>query len=204
MRSLLLTIVSGMLGAGLAFTSAAQEVAGSPADQNIPVSTPAGTASGYPPAGGKGPGSGQSYRQGTAGPGQGSPNYQGGRAAEQAPPVDASTGNLTPDREPVPSTNITSGVVTPDAAPASADSLPAVPGPYSRPTGQDYPYYSGSTRPYSGGRGRGYGRQQRGYGYGYPGYRGLGGGQYPHHRQFGNPPMYPAQPATGAPPTTAE
>ena len=45
--------------------------------------------------------------------------------------------------------------------------------------------------PYFRGRGYTYGR----HGYGYPGYRGLGGGPYPHHRQYGNPPFYPAPPA---------
>jgi len=38
----------------------------------------------------------------------------------------------------------------------------------------------------------GYGRGGRGYGYGYPGYRGQGGSGYPQHRQYGNPPRYPA------------
>ena len=34
--------------------------------------------------------------------------------------------------------------------------------------------------------------RQRGAGVGYPGYRGQGGTGYPQHRQYGNPPLYPA------------
>ncbi len=187
MRSLLSTFVSVMLGAGLAFASAAQEVTGSLENQDVPVSKPSGTASGYPPTGGKGPGSGRSYQQGTAGPDQGSPNYRGGRGTEPAPTIDPAT----PD-------------ATQGAGPASVTPPPAIPGPYSNAPGTGSTHYRGRGYPYSGGRGHGYGRHQRGYGYGYPGYRGLGGGQYPHHRQFGNPPRYPAQPATSNPSTAAE
>jgi len=48
----------------------------------------------------------------------------------------------------------------------------------------------------------GYGRGGRGYGVGYPGYRGQGGSGYPQHRQYGNPPRYPAAvtPGVQAPP----
>jgi len=136
-----------------------------------------GMASGYPPPGGKGPGSGHSYQQGTAGPGQGSPNYQGGH--DVAPAAVESTTDDVMD----------------DAGSAPANPSPAVPGPYGNSSGLGYPYNTGRGYPHSGGRGRGYGRYQRGYGYGYPGYRGLGGGRYPHHRQFGNPPLHPVQPA---------
>ena len=189
MRELLITFLAALLCNGPAYA----ENQGQPEGNRIP----AGTASGYPPAGGRGAGSGHSYQQGTAGLGRGSPNYQGERDGTPAP--SASTGNSAP-----PPADIASGAVTQKTASASTETLPAVPGPYSRPTGPGYPDTSGSAYPYHGGRGRGYGRHQRGYGYGYPGYRGLGGGQYPHHRQFGNPPMYPAQPATDAPPAVAE
>ena len=36
------------------------------------------------------------------------------------------------------------------------------------------------------------GRDGRGMGNGYPGYRGQGGSGYPQHRQYANPPLYPA------------
>jgi len=196
MRLLLTMCLAALFSTGLAYAEEASETA----EHQLP----AGKASGYPPAGGKGPGSGHSYQLGTAGPGQGSPNYQGGRDIEQAPTTNTSTGNSTPDSDPSPSASNTSGKATPAPALAEDETLPAVPGPYSRPTGPGYPATSGSAYPYYGGRGRGYGRHQRGYGYGYPGYRGLGGGQYPHHRQFGNPPMYPAPPAPDAPPASVE
>ena len=141
MRSLLSTFVSVMLGAGLAFASAAQEVTGSLENQDVPVSKPSGTASGYPPTGGKGPGSGRSYQQGTAGPDQGSPNYRGGRGTEPAPTIDPAT----PD-------------ATQGAGPASVTPPPAIPGPYSNAPGTGSTHYRGRGYPSSGGRGYGYGR----------------------------------------------
>ena len=52
------------------------------------------------------------------------------------------------------------------------------------------------------------GRDGRGMGSGYPGYRGQGGSGYPQHRQYGNPPRYPAtttpaSPAQQSAPATA-
>ena len=101
------------------------------------------------------------------------------------------------DAQPVRAVDATTREVTKDAG-------PAIPGPYGIPPRPGYPYNTGSGYPYSGGRGRGYGRTRHGYGTGYPGYRGLGGGRYPHHRQFGNPPLYPAQPAVSDPSTVTE
>ena len=61
----------------------------------------------------------------------------------------------------------------------------------------DSPYQRESVSPgQQSGRPR-YGRGGRGYGYGYPGYRGQGGSGYPRHRQYGNPPRYPAAVAPG-------
>jgi hypothetical protein len=165
---------------------------------------PRGMASGYPPPGGKGPGSGHSYQQGTAGPGQGSPNYQGGHDVAPAPVEQSATGNVTQDAKSAPAVESTTGDVMDDAGSAPANPSPAVPGPYGNSSGLGYPYNTGRDYPHSGGRGRGYGRYQRGYGYGYPGYRGLGGGRYPHHRQFGNPPLHPEQPAASKPTADTE
>ncbi|MGB5260770.1 MAG: hypothetical protein WBO34_09645 [Gammaproteobacteria bacterium] len=192
-RSLTHLIMIGLLGSGLASFSAAQEPADTPAAHDLPARTPAGVASGYPPAGGKGPGSGHSYQTGTGGPGQGSPQYQGGRDAKPAATADPASGDTRNDTQPASTIDAAADEPVNNAEPA-----PAVPGPYGNTADQGQPYYSGNWDPYSRGRGYGYGRYQRGYGYGYPGYRGLGGGRYPHHRQFGNPPVYhPAQPAAG-------
>ena len=179
---LLSMLVSALLGTGLAFAGDAEQVSGQMAEQAVTDGIPKGTASGYPPAGGKGPGSGHSYRQGTAGPGQGSPNYQGGRDTASPALDDSTTGDEAKNSVPV--------------APQSA-------GLYSNGNAPDSGYYPGRGHPYYG-RGYGYGRYQRGYGYGYPGYRGLGGGRYKHHRQFGSPPLYPAQPAAIDPSVDAE
>ena len=194
----------GMVVLALSLPTIAEENPAGSTNANKTQNIPGGTASGYPAASGKGPGSGHSYQLGTAGPGRGSPNYQGGGDGVPVTPNGNGSGNSSRGSAPPPSADVTSEALTPESSPAPTETLPAVPGPYSRPTGPGYPATSGSAYPYHGGRGRGYGRHQRGYGYGYPGYRGLGGGQYPHHRQYGNPPMYPAPPATGALPADVE
>lgn len=175
MRSLTISIMAGLLGTGLALTSAAHDAAPGQTARDMPARTPAGTASGYPPAGGKGPGSGHSYQTGTGGPGQGSPQYQGGQGRTTVPVVESAAPTGSPE-----TLEQGSGTATPagSGAPVNAPAYP----------------YGWRGRPYS--RGQGYGRYGRGYGYGYPGYRGLGGTPYRHHRQFGNPPLYPAPPAS--------
>lgn len=176
MRSLTISILAGLLGTAVAFTSTAQDAAPGQTDQDMPATTPAGTASGYPPAGGKGPGSGHSYQTGTEGPGQGSPQYQGGHGTASTPVVEPAPAGSSETLEQRSATAAPAGSGAPFVSPA-------------------YPY-GWRGRPYSRGQGYGYGRYGRGYGYGYPGYRGLGGTPYRHHRQFGNPPFYPAPPAS--------
>jgi hypothetical protein len=111
---------------------------------------------------------------------------------------------------------------TPDAPPAGTD-LPAGRAPQTAP-GESESAPGSTTTPasgpgvtYPGGPGA---RQQprpayapywrdapryRGYGYGdrrgigYPGSRGLGGGPYRYHRQFGAPPQFPVRPPPAAP-----
>lgn len=204
MRHFMLTITAGLLVMILPLPASALDNPANPANTGQTHKLPAETASGYPPVAGKGPGSGHSYQLGTAGPGQGAPNYQGGRDATPAPVEEPATGNVAQDAGPAPAVDATTGDVMDDTGPAPANPSPAIPGPYGNTPGAGYPYNTGSGYPYSGGRGRGYGRTRHGYGTGYPGYRGLGGGRYPHHRQFGNPPLYPAQPAVSDPSTVTE
>jgi hypothetical protein len=200
MRSLLIMFLFALPGAGAALAGDAGQLAGQSAERTINAGSPRGATPAYPQAAGKGPGSGHSYQQGTAGPRQGSPNYQGGRDAKPAAAADPASGDTRKDTQQASATDATADEPVNDAEPA-----PAVPGPYGNTADQGQPYYSGNWDPYSRGRGYGYGRYQRGYGYGYPGYRGLGGGRYPHHRQFGNPPVYhPAQPAASKPPAGSE
>ena len=175
-RSLTTLFLAGLLGAGVATFSSAQEQSDSETVRDPQARTPAGMASGYPPAGGKGPGSGHSYQTGTGGTGQGSPQYQGDHGTTTAPIVEPDpTGSAEiPEQHSGTAAAAESGV------------------PLDTPA---YPY-GWRGHPYSRGQGYGYGRYGRGYGYGYPGYRGLGGTPYRHHRQFGNPPFYPAPPAS--------
>lgn len=164
-RKLTTLILLGLLTAGPA-------LAGDPpaATPTADAPLPRGMASGYPPAGGKGPGSRQSYRSGTPGTGQGAPQYQGGRSA---PGAGIPNAPATPP-----------AAATPDAGTAPGQS----PRDMQYGTAPDWRAYRYRRAPY-----RGYG-----YGYGYPGYRGLGGGSYRHHRQFGAPPLYPVQPPPAA------
>ena len=210
MQSLRNIVLFALLCTAPALADETAQADGPAADAATTTRIPAGQASGYPPAGGKGPGTGHGYRQNQPGPGRGAPNYQGGReaaveAAGTVPAVEpAASGTQTetaageissvPDvaddsgatdaatAAPAAATGNATGASTPAATEIPA----AAPGPYG-----NIPL---AGRPYHRGRGYGYGRHRRGYGYGYPGYRGLGGGRYPHHRQFGNPPLTPAQP----------
>ena len=108
MRSLLIMLVSALLGTGPVIAGEAAQVAGQPAK---PVDLPKGAASGYPPVGGKGPGTGQGYRQSSP---------QGG--GKKLPAADDSTTGV--DTE-----------VTGPVAPQSAG-----PGPYGY-MGRGRPYY---------------------------------------------------------------
>lgn len=160
---LTILILLGVLAAGPAL--AGETTPGTPA---ATAQLPRGTASGYPPAGGRGPGSGHSYRSATPGYGTRTPQYRNGRGS-WTPPV--------PDTPPP--------AITP--APVTAPAIDPPPTGIQRSTIPDW---------------RGYRRTQYrdyGRGYGYPGFRGLGGGPYRHHRQFGNPPVFRAPPPRTVP-----
>lgn len=118
----------------------------------------------------------------------------------------STTANASQDKS---SENSTSTQVVATGAPPSADDEPGMRRDFQRRAlrhGRGVPVYrdayssSPVNSPYTrdavqpGQRfGRpGYGKRGRGYGYGYPGYRGHGGSGYPQHRQYGNPPRYPA------------
>lgn len=174
MKKRLSVLFPGLIILGIS-TPAASGDAADQATTGPQPGTTAGQVSGYPPAGGKGPGSGHS------GPGKGSPNDQGGRGNPPSP----GTAQAGP-----PVASVSDEPTTTDAA-ISSQGDPQYPGRHG--LGLGYPY-DGMNRDAYRSRGRGYGRGRRGHGYGYPGYRGQGGSPYPQHRQYGNPLFYPARP----------
>jgi len=174
MKKLLGIFISGVLLALVSQLAFAQETTGDQPESAV-------SSSGYPYAGGKGPGMGRGYQQATPGPGRGSPNYRGGNGGTR---------------------ETTGEVATADAVDANAvpemvlESYPGWPRyPGRRGYGLGYPYGDQYPYPYRG-RGAGYGPgRSGGYGYGYPGYRGRGGTGYPGHRQYASPPYYRADEA---------
>ena len=178
MHRLVAVFLSGILVPGISTLTFSAELTSQPYTDRESGAL-AGPISGYPAAGGKGPGMGRGYQQSTPGPGRGGQNYRDGNSGGPDMPADS----VAMDQAAGEAATTTAGEFYP------APGWPQNRG--RRGYGLGYPYAGQDTYSYRG-RGAGYSPGRRGYGYGYPGYRGRGGTGYPGHRQYGSPPFYRA------------